>query len=496
MLTIKYGPINSVIEGDSTREKAIIFRILEKRLSVWVEGANFSPQYDLGIWDGYSRFFSKTSGQFRSGLLTKVVSVLLTEEIDFCLEGLPEPYKGWDSTTDVVLPNGMVMRDYQAESLRKTLKWYRGIWKVATNGGKTAMAAGLMSLIGTDKRYLIMVPRKVILNQFMDELKNKLHIEHVGIAGDSNFELLDKGFTVAMYQTLSRRLKDKTVKTWLAGVDALFVDECHFADAETFKKVILKCPAPFRIGMSGTPFKEAKHKRMEIKSLFGPILTKVSNKALIEYGISVKPHVIFLDVKGAKLVPKTSWSDVYSTGIVWNKNRNRIIAQLSKGFIESGRQTVVMVQRVEHLKLLHKIMPWATAVHGNSTNRQETLDRLANGEVFCLICTSIFDTGLSVDYIEAIINASGGNSPSVVLQRIGRALRTAKDVQKDVWIVDFQDNYHRHLRSHGNTRMRTILNEDAFDTTEFVSSFPVEVQNALDRNLLNQSHYDVPLLET
>jgi superfamily II DNA or RNA helicase len=424
-----------------------------------------------------------------------VVSALLAEEIDFCLEGLPEPFKGWDSTEDVILPNGITMRDYQVESLRKTLKWYRGIWKIATNGGKTAQAAGLMSLLGENKRYLIMVPRKVILSQFVSELKTKLMIKKVGVAGSGKFELLNEGITVAMYQTLSRRLKSKAVKTWLQGVDVLMVDECHFAVAETFKKVIMKCPAQFRIGMSGTPFHEEKHRTMEIRSLFGPVLTKVSNKTLIDKGVSIKPHVIFLDVATPKLSSKIVWQDAYTEGIVNNKNRNRVISQLAKGFLESGRQTVIMVQRVNHLERLHKIMPWATAVHANSPDREAVLERLAKGEVFCLICTAIFDTGLSVDYIEAIINASGGKSSNVVLQRIGRALRSAKDMEKDVWIVDFLDNHHRDLRRHGNDRLKTVVNEDAFDVTEFLKDMPEEVQNSLSPALLNSSHYDIPILD-
>ena len=496
MIKISYTPLQSTVTSDDRHERVAVFRLLSEKLSVWVEGAQFTQQYEFGIWDGYARFFSKTTGQFPSGLLVKVASTLLSNDYDFSLEGLPNPFPGYDEDTILVV-DGKELRDYQMEALRKTLKWYRGIWKVATNGGKTMMCGGLAQLIGLDKRILVIVPRQVILQQFVEVFSRAFGDMSVGRAGSGALNLKGTGITVAMYQTLSRNLNKKPVKTWLQGVDALIVDECHFATAATFKKIITKCPAEFRIGMSGTPFKEERHKSMEIRSLFGPVLTRVSNKTLIAKGVSVKPHIIFLDVANKRLKSKDyDYRAAYAEGVMHNKNRNRIVAQLARGFVESGRQTIVMVQFTEHLKTLKKLMPWAEVTWSTATNRSQIIERLDSGEVMCVICTPILDTGFSTDHIEALINAGGGKSHIGVLQRVGRALRKSLAKEKDVWIVDFHDQHHRDLKRHANKRFTVLANEDAFDITELIHELPVEVQNGLSPQLLNSSHFDVPLLES
>ena len=497
MITIKYAPLHSTVVCEDKAEQKAVFAFLYKKFSVWVDGANFTPAYELGIWDGYARFFSKTSGQFPSGLLVKVASALLSEDYEFDVEDMPEPYKGHDSQEPIVLPNGMTMRDYQAATLRKTLKWYRGIWKVATNGGKTEMAAGLLKVLDSKANILILVPRKVIFHQFASRLKDSLKVDKVGMIGDGLFKpIMDGGITVAMYQTLSSRMKDKTVQKWLQSVDVLIVDECQFATAETFKKIIQKCPANFRIGMSGTPFKEEKHKRMEVRGLFGPILSVVSNQELIDKGVSIRPSIMFLDFKEPKVSSKVKYVDAYPTHLKHCETRNKLIAQLAEGFVKSQRQTLIMVRHVDHLKALHRKMPWAETAHANSPNRQQLLDRLRTGEVFALICTPIFDTGLSTDYIEAIINAGGGQSEIEVLQRVGRGLRVAKDKEKDLWIIDFVDGHHRDLRRQASKRLEILSNQEAFYMTNYIHDLPQEVQEALDKSLLNSSHFEMPLLQT
>src|SRR5690554_1486692 len=69
MVTIDLFVSNAVIRGDYPLNE------VDLATSYPVEGAQFSPSYRKGHWDGRKRLFSKRTGSFPIGLLDTVIEV-------------------------------------------------------------------------------------------------------------------------------------------------------------------------------------------------------------------------------------------------------------------------------------------------------------------------------------------------------------------------------------------------------------------------------------
>lgn len=480
MITIEFGPVHSHVDGSTKAERKEAFNLLGEALSLYVDGYFFAPTYMDGTWDGKKQFFTP-NGRFPSGLLTKVLQIL-GDEFSVQVNGYPEPHVVSDTLQSVELfdkANGSIsLYDYQVEAIRKALRYNRGILRVATNGGKTEILAAILKLIGCPSS-LFLIPRKELLDQTVDRLEERLQ-RKVGKVGDGVYKPIYNGPTVAMFQTLHRRIKeDASQKKWVNGTSAVFADECHFLRDARYQWVMNQSRANLRLGVSGTPFpKKNDVDRYTVIGQCGPVLATVSNAELIDKGISVKPNIMFLEpLVSMKEKMMLQWNS-HDFALQNCEARHLLIAELARGLVESGRQTVIMLKKVEHGKQLLEYLPEAEFAHGNSGNRKEIKHRLASGEVFSLICTAIFDTGLSVDYIEGLIMAGGGTSDINLLQSLGRGLRRAKDKVKDLWVIDFWDTFNKYTVKHSRARYREFQAQEAFNFVESLSEAPAELHRA------------------
>ena len=96
-------------------------------------------------------------------------------------------------------------------------------------------------------------------------------------------------------------------------------------------------------------------------------------------------------------------------------------------------------------------------IHGSSDwqKRSGSLEEFKKGELDVLISSAILDEGIDMPDVDAIIVASGGNSPIKALQRVGRGLRKGRT--GEVTVVDFGDAGHPMLLKHSLARMQSYL---------------------------------------
>jgi superfamily II DNA or RNA helicase len=474
MITINYGPVHSVLDCDDKAERNLAGKLLDQELKEEIPGYRFMPSFLNGWMDGTKHFYSVDTHKFYSGLLSKVVKILSDAEFEVVVQDYPQSLPPVPGPIKL-LPNITLYPD-QLLAVQKALKYRRGVWKMATNAGKTEVTCGMIKAMGFPES-LILVPRLEVFKQTIERYKQRIGT-NPGACGGGMWNPLRGGTTVAMFQTLRSRLKDKTVKSWLHRIPAVFVDECHFLSDEGYAKVVATTGGETRIGMSGTPFKENPVEAMTVRGLCGPVLATVTNRDLIEQGRSVKPKVVFLEPRIPILEKRYMELGDWSSTLHNNKYRNELIANLAQGMVDSGRQTVIMVTRVDHGNLIHKYLPTATFTHASAPNRKRTLERLKAGEVFCCICTAIFDTGLSVDHMECLINAAGGKAQHTLLQRLGRLLRRGEKTQ-ETFFVDFWDTFNRITRDHSRDRWEIMKAEGVFDMQESPNCLPVETLTAV-----------------
>lgn len=77
------------------------------------------------------------------------------------------------------------------------------------------------------------------------------------------------------------------------------------------------------------------------------------------------------------------------------------------------------------------------------------------------IASSIFDEGIDVKPLDALILAGGGKSQTRALQRIGRVIRPF-DSKKDAVVVDFFDDM-KYMRNHSKKRIKMYGTEKRFN---------------------------------
>ncbi len=240
--------------------------------------------------------------------------------------------------------------------------------------------------------------------------------------------------------------------------DGFVVHNCHHSSAKSFYRLIQRIDAPWRFGMSGTPFGLADGKGLMVEAAFGPVVERVTNEELIALGVNAKPTIRMVDVSRPEIDVDLDWQGVYKEGIVLNTYRNGLVVKWAKKFAKKSWPTLIIVRELWHgdnlCGLLREVGVKHAFVHGqmptNEVERQKV--RLVEGKIHVLVASPIFGEGVDVPSVRALIVADGGQSTANVLQKVGRGLRRkVGDNRLDV--IDFADTTHRWLSRHSQERV-------------------------------------------
>jgi superfamily II DNA or RNA helicase len=239
----------------------------------------------------------------------------------------------------------------------------------------------------------------------------------------------------------------------------IVVDECHHASSDSFMDVLNIIPGSYRFGMSGTPLKYDLLSDMKLMAATGDLMYDLGNKFLIDEEHSAKPiiHIATVDNTDERWY-KADYQTAYDKLLVHNDLRNRKIVDFVKG--QKGT-VLILVDRIEHGKILQAMLPGCTYVTGSDTTerRQEVLQAMRRNMNRVFIASPIFDEGVDVPGVNAVVIAGGGASPVKILQRIGRGLRKKLGDVNELYVLDFIDDTNKHLLAHSNSRIDTYVQE-------------------------------------
>jgi superfamily II DNA or RNA helicase len=467
--------------------KGVLYQSFKKALgykpanAVWMSSSN--PN-----WDGWITLvcfdkkrckcsLKKDGMHFPAGLFSQAKSFFKENNIDYSILDLRSEV----NTFEINFNNNYSLRDYQIKIVDDSFAKTRGIVKAATGAGKTIMAAGIFSKIKANPS-IFFVTSKDLMNQSYEEFCKFLEPSKIGIIGGGKFKPSE--INVVTVQTAVRSLgldwsgsseedgdfddtydvsseNKKHMAEIIKNAGCIVCDEVQHWAANTCQIISDYCvSAKYRYGISATPWRDMDDDIL-IDSCFGKKICDIDASFLIDKGVLVKPYINMIKI-GSKM--GGTYADVYKTGIVENDLRNEIIKNCAEYLASCGRKVLILVRQIKHGEFLEYSIPGSVFIHGScsSKDREEHIKKMRSSNSNSItIASSIFDEGIDVKPLDALILAGGGKSQTRALQRIGRVIRPF-DGKKDAIVVDFFDDM-KYMRNHSKKRIKMYSTEKRFN---------------------------------
>ncbi|SPF56496.1 conserved hypothetical protein [Candidatus Desulfosporosinus infrequens] len=150
---------------------------------------------------------------------------------------------------------------------------------------------------------------------------------------------------------------------------------------------------------------------------------------------------------------------------------------MANELVKSGRKVLIFVTRIDHGEVLQK-MGGGEFLYSLHPKRDELIDSFKDGNIKCLISTSVLNEGFDLPIIDAVILAGPVKSIIMTLQRIGRALRPYPN-KSDAIIVDFADNC-LFLKDHFQRRFERYILENSWKIEKSIDESSEQTKLDLD----------------
>jgi len=425
-----------------------------------------NPRYKAKLWDGFTNFFNKNNGKFLSGLLPEVIGACKhfgeqptykdnRTKIDFAIKEIDKDFlKPFTPKGEKVI----TLENYQVELVNQSIKNKRGIIFAPTSSGKSLTMLSILKSLPPNTKTLILQNRKTLAAQNYDEYV-KWGLKNVGRIWQGYNE--PNIFTVSTVQSIEK------AEHILADTEVLLVDEIHDMMSAGPKNIYRKLKnCSVRIAVSATPFKHGEKDKIQkfyVKGFFGPVFKIQSaeggvlkTKELQSRGRLSKSKCYFHTIKEPSLDYEI-YIDAVTKGLVENDIFHQKVVELVMNM--KGR-SLILVERIAHGDVLKNLMPHAHWVKGEDNNetRKEVIDKLQKSENCVAIAThGIFNTGINV-FVHNLVNAAGGQAEHLIIQRMGRGLRTADD-KNILNYHDFVFDINPYLYKHSKKRIKILKDE-------------------------------------
>lgn len=452
-------------------------------------------------WDGRIRLFKisrakknkKYDAKFHTGLVFRIIKII--HETTGIISKVEDYRKKPGKNFDLEWNPAFKIRDYQQDVIDECLKKGRGLINLCTGAGKTIVVSKIIQELGVSP-FIFYVLTKDLMSQAKERLEASIPGLECGIVGDGVCDI--KGVTVMTIQTaalaygitdlakdmgkmdgwsdgelsaiknenLDHIKKKEQIKELIEGAKGIYFDEAHHAAAKVCEEVITKSKkAYYCYGGTATPSREDNADLM-LEGLFGKKRGNITASFLIRKGYLVRPEIYFLKLK-KKGSRAATYDQDYKENLMYNEERNGLIVAAAEKMRSMGLPTLVLVQRIDHGKLLESMIEDSVFVHGSSSKkkRSQILKDFENGDIQMLIASTIADEGLDLPVLEALIHASGGKSKNRIRQRVGRVIRIDKNnPNKRAIVIDFDDTGH-YVGKHSRDRKRVLQSEEEFSVS-------------------------------
>jgi len=463
---------------------------LRDYFSFMVPGAEYMPMFKRRLWDGKIRLYDILSSTLPRGLKTYLKKfcadrkyTLHVKETKNSLCSTEEQLlRFYDSLKVSVRKKDVRMHPHQQQAILHALNNHRSVIISPTGSGKSliiyVLVRFLQTVIGTDRKILILVPTVGLVNQMESDFFDysgqdkswscKKYIHKISAGEDKE---TNKQIIISTWQSIY-----KLPKEWFDKFDAIFFDECHQAKAESINFIGQKLSkAWFRIGTTGTLQQTQAH-RLSIEGILGPAAQFINTKNLMNKGLLATLGIDCIMLKYTEAEKQLLKKQKYVDEIKWivtNEQRNEFIKELA---LRTKGNTLILFNYVEtHGKPLASLIEAAGSnrkvylIHGKTeAEAREYIRRVVDREKDAILVASFGTTsaGINIVNLDNIIFASPTKSVIRLLQSIGRGLRVSEK-KKTLKVYDIVDDlswksHKNHVYRHFEERVK-IYKKEKFD---------------------------------
>lgn len=310
----------------------------------------------------------------------------------------------------------------------------RGIVSLPTGTGKGHLAVGLGIMVPTT--WMFLTPNKDTYINLVARFE-KHCAEPVGRIGKGKIDI--KRITIAMMQTVQRRLEDQDKEVWEAvrNTKAICIDEAHTVAAPGRLRVAMSFQnAYWRIGLSATALERPDGRNLITMGATGDVIywKTIQDEEVKKSLARGKVRMIGCKQHG---VAKT-YLGAYHELVTGSEFRNLMLTAIAR---VAAKPALLLVREKSHGENLVKSLTRANLrvkyITGDADEdeRFATLQTIEDNEVDVVVAT-IFHMAVDIPNLRAVINGAAGDSPISTVQRAGRGSRGREGKETfEVWDV-------------------------------------------------------------
>lgn len=337
------------------------------------------------------------------------------------------------------------LREEQEKALEMLMKYDNGIFVAPPAFGKTVVAIALISRLGVNT--LIVVPKLSLLDQWKERLDAFLSIGFSDYKKEKDkygtYTGSRKKLTNYIDLASIDSLTSEEGKTILKNYGLILFDEVHHVGASTYEDVARKCQSKYLFGFTATP-KRSDDNHTIIYKTIGDIRYEHKGNLPSEFVRLLTPKFTHFSFSREEL--SLPFSEQI-TLLLKNPQRNALIIEELIGKLESGKNILLLTDRIEHIKtlkesLVQKGINRILAISGDSPKEEKTALSKWLGEVqdgFIVLSTGKFvGEGFDESRFDTLFIVSPFRWKGTLSQYVGRLHRTRQG-KNTVEVVDFID---------------------------------------------------------
>ena len=332
--------------------------------------------------------------------------------------------------------------DFQNEIIESFITKGNGLICVPCGAGKTFMALNIA--VRLKRRFLIIVDKEFLMNQWKAEIANFIESANVGILQGNKVQIDPKyDITICMIQTICRR---EFPEGFFDGYGFTIFDECHHLGASYFCKALLKIQTKYMLGLSATPDRDDGLTCI-FEYYLGEAVYKQTKRAPDKEAV-VKAVWFHSEDPTYNDVPVNWKGETVSAKLLnqvaeFEPRNKKIMETVNEYAADPNRFILILSDRISQLEWFDKEI---THVHGYYIGgmKQSKLDENAEKCQILLATYQMASEAFSVKKLNTVILATPRKK---VEQSTGRIFRQRMDERKVApHIIDIIDSHDCHKR--------------------------------------------------